>query len=77
MIISSILIVGIVVLIVIYVVISKAQKNGTSMPSKVENLPVELGDKNLPSVSEDINLPATQESRGDGDISDDLPPTRN
>jgi len=55
MIISSILIVSIVVLIVIYVVVSKAQKDGTSMPSKVENLPVELGDKNLPSVSEDVD----------------------
>jgi len=73
MIISSILIVGIVVLVVIYVVVSKVQKSGTSILSKAENLPVELGDKNLPSVSEDVNLPATQEPKRDDNAGDDLP----
>ena len=63
-------------MIVIYVVVSKAQKDGTSMPSKVENLPVELGDKNLPSVSEDVNLPIAQEPREDDNMGDNLPPAQ-
>ena len=68
-----ILIVGIVLLIAVYYLMTQMQKKNGELVVPKNELPAVSEDKNLPALSEDINLPMVQEKTKIEVAGDDLP----